>query len=185
MTSQDIVATVKKNPISFGCGAIGLVMIGLIFFRGDRIPEAEVALGQKSAEAEKIRANIQFSSQLKDQHEAVVAANREIESRVVRASQLSTNTQYFYKIESETGVKILDLRQATPSTVAKPTKGSYLPISFSVSVQGDLKQVLEFLRHVENGAHYSRVLTATCSANTGNRSAPLVLALNLELVGSP
>jgi hypothetical protein len=185
MTTQELVGTIKKNPISVGCAVVGCAMIALIFFRGELIPEAETALTQKSTEGEKIRANIQYSTQLKEQFESLTAANKEIESRLVRASQLSTNTQYFYKIESETGVKILDLRQTTPSTVAKPAKGSFIPVVFSVSVQGELKQVLEFLRQIENGVHYARVLQATCSGNTSNRAAPLVLALNLELLGTP
>ena len=186
MTSQELLAGVKKNPTSFVCAIASLAIIAAIYFRGELIPQAETALMQKSGESEKLRINIQYSAQLKEQTDAVVEENKQIESRIVRASQLGTNTQYFYKIESETGVKIIDLRQNTPATAAtKPNTGTYMPVAFTVSVQGDLRQVLEFLRQIENGAHYARVLTATCSGNTSNRAAPLVLALTLELLGTP
>jgi hypothetical protein len=81
-------------------------------------------------------------------------------------------------------VKILDLRQTT-ATVAKPAKGTYAPVSFAVTVQGSFPQILGFLRQLEGGAHYSRVLTATCSTNAAARASPLTLALTLELLGLP
>jgi hypothetical protein len=185
MSNQALAATIKKNPVSFGCAALSCVLIAIIYFRGDLMAQAETLLAEKSAEGEKINLNIQYSAQLKEQTESVEAAVKTIESRIVRASQLGTNTQYFYRIESETGAKIIDLRQTTPATAAKPAKGTYLPVAFAVSVQGDLTKILDFLRHLENGAHYCRVLNATCSGNTSTRTTPLTLALTLELLGTP
>lgn len=185
MNSQALVKLLKKNPLSITCGVLSMIFIIVIFLRSDTIPEAEGVLAQKSAEGEKLAANIQYSAQLKEQLEAVTASNKEIDSRIVRASQMLTNTQYFYKIENETGVKMIDIRQTTPASVGKPAKGSYLPVSFAVSVQGDLNHILAFLRRVENGTHYSRVLTASCSGNSAQRNAPLTLALSLELLGAP
>jgi hypothetical protein len=185
MNTQELIAAVKKNPVSFGCGALSLALIAAIYFRSDGIPQAEAELAEKSAQAEKIALNIKYSAQLKEHDEALVTANREIDSRIIRASQLGTNTQYFYRVESQTGVKIIDLRQITAATVSKPAKGTFVPVAFSVSVQGSLKQILEFLRQVENGAHYSRILTASCNGNAATRSSPLTLALSLELLGLP
>jgi hypothetical protein len=185
MTSQELSAWIRKNPVSFGFALLSCALIAAIYFRGDLLPQAEQQLAEKSAEGEKIALNIQYSAQLKEQTEAIEAANRKIDARIIRASQLGTNTQYFYEIESGTGVKIIDLRQTTPATVAKPAKGAYLPIAFAVSVQSDLNHILEFLRQLENGAHYCRVVTATCSGNSTLRSSPLTLALTLELLGTP
>jgi hypothetical protein len=160
-------------------------MIGVIYFRHGLIAEAEQVFAQKSAEGQKIALNISYSAQLKEQLEALEAANRAIEARIVRASQLGTNTKYFYTLESDTGVKLIDLRQTTPATVAKPAQGSFLPVAFSVAVQGNLRQILDFLRQLENGTHYCRVLSATCSGNSTTRDTPLTLALTLELLGTP
>lgn len=185
MTNQELGAAIKRNPISFGCGVLSLLLIVAIYLRGDALPQAEAQLEQKLAEGEKIRLNIQNSAQLKEQADAIEAANKQIEQRIVRASQLGANTQYFYKLESDTGVKLIDLRQTTPATIAKPAKGAYLPVAFSVSIQSDLTHILEFLRQLESGVHYSRILTATCSGNPSTRSAPLTLALTVELLGTP
>ena len=185
MTNQELVSVIKKNPTSFTCGVLSLAIIAAIYFRSELIPQAELALSQKSAEGEKISANIKYAAQLKEQTDTLAAANKVIDGRVLRASQLGANTGYFYRLETETGVKFIDLRQTTPSTVAKPAKGSFLPVAFAVSVQGDLPQILEFLRQLENGVHYSRVVAATCSGNSALRTAPLTLALTLELLGTP
>lgn len=186
MNGQVLLKIIKKNRLGVTCGALSLVCAVIIFLRSEAIPTAEALLAQKSAEGEKIATNIQYSAQLKEQVETLSTANKEIESRILRASQLLTNTQYFYKLESETGVKMLDsIRQVTSSSVSKPAKGNYLPVAFSVSVQGDLNQILAFLRGLESGTHYCRVLSATFSVNSAQRNSPLTLALSLELLGTP
>ena len=183
MTNEEALIWIKKNPISFGCMVVSFALAVVVYLRSEAIPEAEAQLTQKSAEAERVALNIQYSAQLKEQSEALSAAVKEIDARIVRASQVGTNTQYFYKLEADTGVKIIDFRQTT-ATVKVPAKATYAPIGFSVTVQGALPQVLDFLRQLENGTHYCRVLTATCG-NSGVRTSPLTLALTLELLGLP
>lgn len=184
MNNQELFALVKKNPISVGCGALALALIAGIYLRSDAIPEAEDILAQKTAQAERYALNIKFSAQLKEHLETLVSANKEIDGRIVRASQLGTNTQYFYKLQSDSGVKLLDFRQGTADAVAKG-KGTYEPIPFSVSVQGTLPQVMKFLRELESGTHYCRILTASCAGNAVARTQPLTLSLNLEMLGLP
>ena len=185
MSSPKLASGVKRKPLVLVCVVISLVLAGAIYWRSGTIPEAERLLAEKSAEAEKLATNIRFSAQLKEQTDVVESAIKAIDGRIIRASQLGTNTQYFYTIVNETGIKLIDLRQTTPARVAPPAKGSFLPVSFSVSVQGDLNIILEFLRRLESGTRYCRVLTATCSGNAANREAPLTLALTLELLGNP
>lgn len=184
MTNEEALVMIRKNPISFGCGLLSFLLAVGSYLRMEALPDAEAELTQKSAAAERLALNLKHSAQLKEQAEAMVAANAAIDSRIIRASQLGNNTQYFYHLESATGVKIIDLRQTT-STVTKPAKGTYSPVSFAVTVQGSFPQILGFLRQLENGAHYSRVLTASCRTNAALRTSPLTLALTLELLGLP
>ncbi len=184
MTNQDLVALIKKHPISFGCGALSLAFAVALYLRVDEIPGAEAELGLKSADGDRIALNIQYSTQLREHTDAMAAAIKDVESHLVRPTQLGTNTQYFYKLEGETGVKIIDLRQtAATAAPAKGAKNAYVAVPFSVSVQGSLPQILDFLRQLENGAHYCRVLTASFSGAASNRNAPLTLGLSLELLG--
>jgi hypothetical protein len=183
--NAQVIEFVKKSPVSVGCAVLSLTLVVAAYFRWDHKAEALAQLEQKSTESARISANLKNAAQLKEQFDALMASEKEIESRLIRASQLTTNNQYFYKLESETGVKLLDLRSAGLTAAQKkdPPKG-YIPLGFSVSVQGDYSQLMKFLRQLENGSHYCRVLTATCNANP-ERDAPLTLSLTLELLGLP
>ena len=179
MTTPELVAWIKKNPISVGCGVLSLALAVALYFRSDAIAEANQTLDEKTAEAQRYALNLANSAQLKEQLDALTTADKVIESRLIHASDLGINQQFFFKLESESGVKLLDLRQAP-----RPGSGgkAYVPIGFNVSLQGDFGQVMKFLRLLEDGAHYCRTLTATCS---GNRTGGLTLTLNLELLGTP
>lgn len=184
MTNQELLALVKKHPIGFGCGALCLVLGVTLYFRSGAIPEAESQLEQKSALAERYRANVTYSAQLQEQLEAVTAANAAINERVIFASQLGVNYGLFQKLIKDTGVVFADFGQTTPANAPKP-KTAFLPVAFRITVQGELRQLLDFLRAIESGPHYSRVLTANVSGNPTERGGKLTLALTLELLGQP
>src|SRR5688500_12604561 len=106
MTNEEFVILAKKNPVSLVCALLSLGLVAGLYFRAEAGPEAEAQLTQLSASGERMALNIQYSAQLKEQSEAMAAALKEIDARIIRASQLGTNTQYFYKLEADTGVKI-------------------------------------------------------------------------------
>jgi hypothetical protein len=151
----------------------------------DNVPEAAKTLEEKTAEADRYAANIKNAAHLKEDMDTILAANKAIDARIIRAVQLLDNGQYFYRLERETGVKLLDSRQTTPATVAKPAKGNFVPVAFSVAADGTLPQLIDFLRKIENGVHYSRVNAAACSVNASKRNSTLTLSLSLELLGVP
>jgi len=185
MTKDDLIPLIKKNPISVGCGVIAIALAAVIYYRDGEIPAAEEQLVQKSAEADRLAANVQNANQLKEQVEALTVASKEVESRLVHASQTLNNYQFFFKLERETGVKMT----ANPvQGVTAPPKGAktiYLPVPFSITLQGTLPQLLDYLRRLESGARYCRVGSVTCSVPVADRSAPLTLSLNLEMLGVP
>lgn len=184
MTNEQLVALIKKNPVSVGCGVLSLALAVGLYFRSGGIPEAEAVLAEKTAQSERYTLNLTNAAQLKEQHEELVAANKAIDARIIRLSQLGINTQFFYKLERETGVKLVDNRQTSVAAAAKG-KTTFIPVAFAISAQGTLPQLLDFLRLLESGSHYSRVMTATLTGSPANRSGPLTLALTLELLGLP
>lgn len=179
MTTSDLVASLKKNPLLFACGVLSLALAAGIYFRSDAIADATTDLDAKSAEGRRYTANLTNAAQLKEQLDALLTANKEIQSRMIHASDLGINQQYFFKLESESGVKLTDLHQGGRGSAGK---AGFLPISFSVTMQGDFNQVMTFLRLLEDGTHYCRVVTATCN---GQRKGPVTMSLNLELLGTP
>lgn len=180
MTTAELLGWIKKNPISVGCGAVSLALAVAIYFRSDAIADANQMLDEKTAEEQRYALNLANAAQLKEQMQAITAANKTIESRLIHASDLGINQQFFYKLEAESGVKLLDVRQS--SRLTNSAEKGYVPIGFSVSLQGDFGQILKFQRLLEDGSHYCRILTATCN---GNRTGPVTLTATLELLGTP
>lgn len=185
MNKDALIALLKRSPIVVACAVLSLALIAVWYFRSDKIPEAQKLLDEKGNEADRYALNRKNATHLKEDLDALIAANKAIDAHILRASRLSDNVQYLYRLENETGVKLLDPRQTTPGTVAKPAKGSFVPVAFNVSMEGTLPQLLDYLRRIESGEHYGRILTASCNANISKRSAPLTLTVTFELLGTP
>jgi hypothetical protein len=183
ITGKSLSEAFKKHPVSFGCGLLSLLLVAGYFNRSSAIPEREALLEQRTSEGNRLSDNLRYSAQLKDQVDALTAANTEIDSRAVRLSSLATNLEYFYRLEAETGIKLLDLRQLSPAAPARGAAATkHLRVPFVVSVQGDYAKVMNFLRRVERGPHFSRVNTATLSLSA---ASDMTLTIGVELLGLP
>ena len=184
MTNAELFAFVRKNPISLGCSVFALALVGAIYFRSSEIPDSEAALTQKSAEGERLAANLKNAVQLQEHLDALVVANKVVDSRIVRASQFAKNLQYFYKLETETGVKLVTDPRISPPLAKKDPKASYVSIPCNLSVQGNMTQLLGFLRRLESVTHYARVQNVSFTSSA-DRNALLSMSINLELLGLP
>ena len=192
MTNQQLVAFIKAQPIGFGCGALALILGLGIYFRGDNIPEAERVLDEKATLGERYDVNLKYGVQLSDQLASIAAARQQIEARLVHPDELAKNLQYFYKLEADTGIKLVEIRQnQLPSQKgpAKPgPKMTYLSVGYSAAVRGDYPHLLDFLRRLEKGSRFCRVVSANINlAGTSDkdRATDLTLNLGLELLGQP
>jgi len=184
MTNAELLALVRKNPISIGCGVLALLLGGGVYYRGGQVPDVEAELAQKSSEGERLSSNLKNAAQLQEHFDALVSANKAIDARIVRASQFGKNLQYFYKLETETAVKLVTDPRLSPPSAKKDPKAAYVAIPVNLSVQGTMPQLLGFLRQLESGTHYCRVLTFSL-AGSPDRKSPLSLSINLELLGLP
>jgi hypothetical protein len=186
MTGQEVIAFIRKNLIAVICVAV-TVAIGLtIYYRSDALPDAEKVLADKTKEGELLAANIEDSNQLKEQQAAMVDANQVISDRMIQVGQLADNLQYFYRLESETGTKLIDLRQ---NTWVPPGRGApktfFTPVGFQVSAQGDYPRLLNLLRRLETGEHYSRVIACDVKPiGSDTRGGSVAITLTLELLGT-
>ncbi len=187
---------IKRYPISVGCGVLCLALAVFSYFRLDAQQNAESELQDRSSQAERMIENVKNSTQLKEQVAQMKRSIASIEARLVNASDLATNLQYFYKVEADTKTTLNDLRQ---DPIVAPPKGKkqstplYLTVPYSLTVQGDYPHLLAFLGELENGPHYCVIRSATFTALTpmsvdapaGIRSTELTLALKLDLLGLP
>ena len=186
MTSADLILVIKKHPTGFGCGLLSVVLAGLLYTQTSRLDENQTEFEAKSAMAAKIMANVTASKNLPEQVAEIQLHAKDLESRLVRSGQLAINLQYFYKLEAENEVKLLNLSQ---NALIKNAAVSYSVVPFSVTVQGSYLHVMAFLNRLENGPHFCRFSSVVFSKiNGGTDSAAqtnMTLSLNLELLGQP
>jgi hypothetical protein len=178
--------TFIKTNIVVLCG--GLIALGFgvaIYFQVDSLAEATELIEQKATEGMRLTANLKNSYQLPEQLAAITQARAQVDGRLVSASELAKNLQYFYKLEADTSVKLLSLFQ-NPIPAPKPgAKPALTGIGYTVSYQGGYAEALNFLSRLESGAHYSRLISANISTNSSAREGPVTVSLALELLGQP
>jgi Tfp pilus assembly protein PilO len=184
MTSADLVALLKKHPTGVGCILLSIVCGVVLYLRSGSIEAGQVELEARSTEAAKMASNIRNSAGLSEQLTEIQGYTKELEGRLLKASQLAVNLQYFYKLETENEVKLVDnVRQGT---LPKNSKSSYVGVPYSLTVQGSYSQVMNFLNRLQNGRHFCRINTASFSkAGSGPAGSIVNLSLNLELLGQP
>jgi hypothetical protein len=186
MSNEDVMAFLRKNVISVVCVLVSIGIGFALYYRNDNLPDAEKVLAERTKEGELLAANIEDSSQLKEQHAALVTANEAISARMIHVGQLAENMQYFYRLESDTGTKLSDPRQLSWNPPAKNApKTTYTPIGFALTAQGDYAQVLDLLRKLESGDHYCRVISLNLRPQSDMRGGALLMTLNLDLLGTP
>lgn len=184
MTTADISASFKKQPIGFICGLVILVLAVLLYLQSTETETNQADYEAKSGEAAKIIANVNASKNLAEHVQEIQSQVKEVESRLVRATQLAINLQYFYKLEAETEVKLTDVRQ---NAVSRGSGTAYTGVPFTISVQGSYKQVMVFLNRLENGRHFCHFNGANFTKVASDNSSQnlMTLTLNIELLGQP
>ena len=185
MNKEELIAFLRKNVISVSC-VVASVLIGLaLYYRSDELPDAEKVLGERQKEGELLAANIEDSADLKEQHAAIVEANKAISDRMIHTGQLADNLQYFYKLESDTNTKLSDPHQSPWNPPPKnAAKTNFTAVGFTLAAQGDYGQLLDLLRKLENGEHYCRIISCSLRPlSTETRGGPLLMTLSLELMG--
>ena len=184
MTGADLIIVIKKNPIGVICGIVSLLCGATLYVRSDAIDETKAKLEELTKQSQSMLSNVRNSAGLAPQTESIKQSAKQLESRLVKASQLATNLQYFYRLESDTGLKLTDVRQ---NQVGRATGGLYVGIPYSVTFQGTFKQVLEFIQRVESGKYLAKFSSISFNKPTGTAGTGGMLSvnMNIELLGTP
>jgi len=177
---------IKKYPVGTCAGLLALVMASALIVRHFDFAETQSAFDGSAAEGQKLESNITYGSQLEEQLKTVEEANRTIAGRLVNPSDLAINLQYFYKLEAETGVKLVDTHPIDSRAPAKTAaKGLYTSVQYAVTLQGSYVRTLTFLRKLEHGAFFCRIISGNCAqAQTEQgKGGETSMSLTVELLG--
>jgi hypothetical protein len=176
-----LVALLRRYPLLFACGAIALILLGVLYMRSDLIAAQQEELDKYSAEGRRYRSNIANGAQMQEHLDYLVQANKAVADRALKAGALAQNLQYFYRLESETGVRYIDLRPSGKPAAKGKVAPIYVPLNYVVTVTGTFPQVIRFLRQLEHGEYFCRITAATASGTGGLAT----INLNLDILGVP
>lgn len=184
MTGADLTANIKKHPIGVGCGLVALACGVVLYLHSGDIALSQAENEARTAEANKMITNVRNSANLVEQVTEMQALSKDLESRLMRAGQLAVNLQYFYKLEAENEIKLVDVRQGSMN---RSGKMQYVTVSFSLTVSGTFAQLTNFLNRLQAGRHFCRINTATFNKSGGDTdaAADMTLSLNLDILGQP
>ncbi|MBS0661790.1 MAG: hypothetical protein JSR48_00880 [Verrucomicrobia bacterium] len=193
ISNEKLIGFVKAQPVSVACGVLTILLGVGIYFRSDYVADAERVLEEKIALGERIDANLKNGVQLPEQLTALSNSRQQIETRLVRPDELAKNQQIFYKLEADTGIKLVEIRQSPvpPAVMTARTaaKANYFPVGYFVAARGDYNHLIDFLRRIESGQRFSRIISASISlagsTNKDRSTGELMLNLSLELLGQP
>jgi len=183
MTSADISTNLKKHPIGVACALVSIACGAALYVRSGDIAASQTDNEARTAEANKMINNVRNSTNLAEQVAEAEGQRKELESRLMRAGQLAVNLQYFYKLEAETEVKLVDVRQ---NSTPRNSKSQYVGVPFVVTIQGSFANVTNFLSRLQNGRHFCQINTASFNKTGGdNGGTDMTLSLSLDILGQP
>ena len=187
MKPDAIIAKIKQYPIASGAGVLAVVLAVLLYLLGPRVEALESELSDLESELQTIETNAAQAVGLDIQVETVQKALDDITGRLIDRNAKAVNLDYFYSLERETGLTIVDVSQSNPVASAKPNPGKpqlnlYEAIGFRVVIDGGFRQVLKFLYELERGAHFTRIDSFNLAESSGGSpEAPPGVAATIEL----
>ena len=172
-----VVTRIKKYPVLVVCFGLSVVFGVLLYSRSDLAAQQQAELDRLSVDGKRYRSNVSNSAQLHEQLDFLIQANQAVKARTLNPDGLAENLQYFYRLESEVGIKYRDLRPGAKAAAGK--QAVYVPINYTVNIDGSYAQVITFLKHLEQGSYFCRITSASASGIGATAS----VNINLDLLG--
>lgn len=177
--------SLRSNLPGVALGGLVLLLGAATFWRSDALGAVEQELAKKQAAANRLGRNAKLAAQLPEQAKALAAARQAVEARILRGAEIGPHAEFFYRVEREAGVKFTELRPLPPPQLPKGAAPRFVPVPFTLSLQGTWPQLLAFLDLLESDDRYVRLQAVSVMANPGNRQEALTASLAVELLGRP
>jgi len=178
----------RRYPIAAICGGITIVVVAVFALRFGLLDEAKQQLAQQQSEADALHRNIRNGTELPDQLTALQNGLARLEQRLMKSGDVAAYQQFFFKLETDSGVKIVRFQPANTarsSQVKQP--GSYQPLGFDLTVEGGFPDLVRFAHNLEASSRHFRMVSF--SVRRGAAAGPVqsnlvTLVMGLELLGS-
>lgn len=169
---------IKRYPIPVCSLIVCLILVCFIYLRGGHIEARQADAEKYSSEAALQRSNMSNAASLQDQLAYLVKANDAVRERALAVDGLGQDIQYFYPLAAEAGVKYLREPSAGQKQ-AVPKGAAYVPLAYTIDVQGSFPQVLAYLKYLEQGLYFCRINSVVLSGGESD----VTLNLNVDFLG--
>ena len=168
----------RRHLVTITFVALLVVLTAYYFLRAGAISSKQALIDEKSKSIRKLTTTVKNAVDIEKHTERLKIINNAIDTAALKDGELAANQQLFLKLESETGVKILDIR---PQGVVSAAPGSnYVFMNFSLSLSGEFSQIIKFIKKIERGPTLSRIANASIGSEAEGEQS---VALTVELLG--
>ena len=182
MTGEDIKEKFRRYPIPTISGAIVLLCCLAYYFRIDLISDLDARQSDVAEQRILVDLNLVAGGNLAEHMVDMRARFAALEERVVQPYDLANNMNYFYQLESNTGVGLGELKQNASSDKPAP-KNALGGVGYALTMSGSFAQIVAAFNELENGSRFYHLRNFNLERGREVNSAVIQLALNLELLG--
>lgn len=182
MTTADLIEKFRRFPIPSIAAAVVLACFLANYFRVDLLSDLEAELNDVRDQREQIDMNLVVGSTLEEHAVEMRARVAELDARVVQPAELAQNMNYFYQLESATGVGLSDLKQNVLAEKPVP-KNQLGGISYTISLSGQFPQVIGYFNELERGSRFFRLKNFNLQRGRETTQASVSVTLDFELLG--
>jgi hypothetical protein len=133
----------KRHRVAVIAGFLAVVMMGIAFVRSSTIVEQEARWQTMTRQITVMDANVRHAHGLQEQVEQLEEALREMETKLFDPDARALNTNFFYQLERNANVRVLQARQGAYS--GGSASSQYATVEFVLVVEGDFTALLDFL----------------------------------------
>ena len=163
-------------------GALGaLAILGAGIFLQLRHEAIATELASIEQRGGKVLQTITRRSVVAQQLETARATTKHLDEHLVRESDLAGNIAFFYELEEQTQVTLVQVRQFKAAPV--PAGRHYLTVPFALQINGPYPAVLEYLNRLETSPRVLRVRNFSLARIRPDATA-LDLDLEVEILGA-
>jgi len=188
MNVTEVVSKLKQYPIPVvGCVVI-LLAAGVLFMRKPKVDDLAYQVEEKVDVLEKVQRNTERAIGLEEDVEIIEAYRDEINDRLMVEEEVATNYAYFYNLERQTGIRIVNINQkASLDKASKPPQipatNSYSVIPYTLAIQGSFAQVLDFVHRLERGKYLLRIDKFNTTTQTTEAASVIVASMDIFILG--
>jgi Tfp pilus assembly protein PilO len=173
-----------RYPFCAICLILSILLAGASQWLRLDLRDLETRQQKRAREGDVMLKSIARGSQLRTELAVARAATQRITENLVVEKNIPENFWYFYKIERDTQVKLIELQQRPASLQDADTSATYKRVPYSLRLTGSYRSVIAYLQRLENGSHFGRITSFQLQRQDPTTSN-VVLQINLELLGFP